>query len=424
MHDLSFFTDRSDLSKLAEPTGTLIEAMKHQGLIAPDHKRVRFCGIFSWDKGTAIFLPANSNLNQNPMLSAHWLLHTLDRYYKDKDTGIAGTEGNSLIGGGLLSLVLSLFEDYEQHGLYIRRSKLYTVNQGKTNWSKTISRHTPFPSDSAPLYLELESSRTRYVSDCETARIHAAVIRGIKKQFGVLLHGKSVLADSSLEKMPLPSGDDDGQISYLNRELYLSYSERDINLIKLLKRYLEQNNGSVTNSMIIGTRHFQNVWERMLDDVLSGEYKFNRKLPVPYYQTNDSFHEVASKGQRTDTVLKNDDGTKYAVVDAKYYRALNPADTPGWPDLVKQFFYQKAVQKVVDSNSIVSTHFVFPGTKKVLYSAQVSHRGQHLKSELAKDEEYPVIHCHYCDPETLMEAYINRNQLNHLRDEIFQSSQG
>ena len=422
MHDPSFFTDRSDLSKLAEPTGTLIEAMKRQGLIAPDHKRVRFCGIFSWDKGTAIFLPANSNLNQSPMLSSHWLFHTLNRYYKDKDTGIGGTEGDSLIGGGLLSIVLSLFEDYEQYGLYIRRSRLHTVNQGKTNWSKTISRHTPFPSDSAPLYLELESSRTRYVSDCETARIHAAVIREIKKQFGVLLHGKTVLVDSSLEKMPLPSGDNDGQISYLNRELYLSYSERDINLIKLLKRYLERAQGSDTNSLIIGTRHFQNVWERMLDDALSGENSFNRQLPVPYYLTNDHYHEVANKGQRTDTILRNDDGRRYAVVDAKYYRASTPQNAPGWPDLVKQFFYQKAVvESVREVGVVVTTHFIFPGKNKILKSAHVGPRGQHYKTELQHTNGYPVIHCHYCEPEVLMETYVNRGQLNQLREEIFQS---
>lgn len=418
MHNLHYFTDRSYLSWLNEPTGTLVEAMRRQGIIAPDHHRVRFCGFFSWRGGTAVFLPANSNTSVKPALSAHWLLRTLNRYYAGRPTGIQGTEGDSLIGGSLLSLAVTLFDDYQANGLYVRRCRHRTVNQGKTNWPRTVSRHTPFPSVTAPVYLELESSRTRYVSDCETARIHAAVLRDIREKFGILLYGETVLSDETLERMLLPAGGKEAQIAYLNRELSLSYSERDITLINSLKRYIDSSQGSDEDSLIIGTRHFHSVWEVMLDNALSGERNFNSKLPVPYYLKEGLFHEVAEKGQRTDTVLRNNDGTRYAVVDAKYYTASAPKDAPGWPDLVKQFFYQKAVKSVAGEEAGVTTHFVFPGSGNYLTSAHVGERGQHQQTTLLHTPDYSVVHCHYCDPTDLMKAYVTHGRLPALRDSI------
>lgn len=422
MHDLHYFTDRSYLSWLEEPTGTLVEAMRRQGIIAPDHHRVRFCGFFSWRGGTAVFLPANSDISVKPALSAHWLLRTLNRYYAGRSTGILGTEGDSLIGGSLLSLAVTLFDDYQANGLYVRRCRHHTINQGKTNWPRTVSRHTPFPSAMAPVYLELESSRTRYVSDCETARIHAAVLRNIQEKFGILLYGETVLSDEILEKMPPPAGGKEAQLAYLNRELSISYSERDITLINSLKRYIDSSQGSDEDSLIIGTRHFHSVWEVMLDNALSGERNFNSTLPVPYYLKDGHFHEVAEKGQRTDTVLRNHDGTRYAVVDAKYYTASAPKDAPGWPDLVKQFFYQKAVKSVTGNDTVVTTHFVFPGSVNYLTSAHVGERGQHQQETLRHTPDYPVVHCHYCDPTELMKTYVTHGRLPALRDSILTTS--
>ncbi|EEY99605.1 hypothetical protein VOA_000954 [Vibrio sp. RC586] len=423
MHNLYYFTDRSYLSWLNEPTGTLVEAMRQQGIIAPDHHRVRFCGFFFWCGGTAVFLPANSDVSVKPALSAHLLLRTLNRYYAGRPTGILGTGGDSLIGGSLLSLAVTLFDDYQANGLYVRRCRHRTINQGKTNWPRTFARHTPFPAATAPIYFELESSRTRYVSDCETARIHAAVIRDIREKFGILLYGETVLSDENLEKMQSPTGGREAQLAYLNRELSLSYSERDITLINSLKRYIDSSQGCDEDSLIIGTRHFHSVWEVMLDNVLSGERNFNSRLPVPYYFKDGLFHEVAEKGQRTDTVLRNDDGTRYAVVDAKYYTASAPKDAPGWPDLVKQFFYQKAVKSVTNKDAEVTTHFVFPGSVSYLTSAHVGERGQHQQKTLQHTSGYPVVNCHYCDPTDLMKAYVSYGKMQNLRDSILNISE-
>ncbi|MEZ8029987.1 LlaJI family restriction endonuclease [Enterovibrio norvegicus] len=418
MHNLQYFTDRAFISGL--PVG-LPEAMRKQGLIAPEQSKVHFCGFFSWKGGTAVFLPVNSDVNVKPELSAHWLLQTLNRYYADKMTGLKDTGGESLIGGSLLSLSVELFEDYRSNGLYVRRNRLRTVNQGKVNWSRTVSRHTPYPSASAPVYLDLESSRTRYVSNCETARIHAAVIQDIRLKFGVLLYGDEQESDDRLDTMPPPWGDSEAWLAYLNRELALSYSERDITLIKSLSRYIDNSQGSDEDSLIIGTRHFHGVWESMLDYSLEGVAQYNRKLAVPYYLMNGLYHEVADKGQRTDTVIRSEN--HFAVVDAKYYGASSPGRAPGWPDIVKQLYYQKAVQDAESGSAVVTTHFVFPGSEAKLISAHVSSRGQHKSEVLDNSAGYPVIHCHYCEPVELMRAYVSYRRLPALRTQILNSGE-
>ena len=50
---------------------------------------------------------------------------------------------------------------------------------------------------------------------------------------------------------------------------------------------------------------------------------------------------------QTDIILEDEIG--YTIIDAKYYSAKSANTAPGWPDIAKQFFYEKALREVVDS---------------------------------------------------------------------------
>ncbi|MCF5763287.1 LlaJI family restriction endonuclease [Aeromonas veronii] len=415
MTNIRYFSDKSIISELPEK---LSENMRTSGLIVPGQTRVCFCGFFSWSEGIDIFLPVNCRPQETLSLASHYLLHSINKYYVEHNTGSQFTDSDDIIGGGLLSLIFTLHDDYLTNGLYVRRDRRRAINTGKTNWSKTISRHTPFPSGDTPIYLECESSNIKYISNCETAKIHAKVIKDILMTFGFLLSSDSTLSDERLELIPSPTGDYNSQLLHLNKELSMSYSERDITLINLLKKYLEKFNNSSEGALIIGTSYFHNIWEKMLSKTLAGLLKFNKKLPVPYYLSRGIYHEVAEKGQRTDIVIEDPNKKHFAVVDAKYYAALSPQEAPGWPDLVKQFFYQKAVSAVVGEEVHVSTHFVFPGTDKALHSAHIGYRGQDGNVSLNCTDGYPIIHCHYCDPVILMKSYITQQRLSELRSDI------
>lgn len=417
MSNLQFFSDKDAINRLPI---LLANNLRRLGIIAPDHRRVQFCGFVSWSGGTAVFLPVNCSKMDFDSTTAHFLLRALQRYYDDKLTGVREGLGDDVIGATSLSLALSLVDDYLANGLYVRRAREYKINSGKINWNRTVARRIGFPSNNVPVYLDLETSRSHYVSDCETAKIHASVIREIHSEYGELLFGDAQTSDVNLEQMPPPSGELAAQLAYLERELSLSYSERDMSLINSLRRYLERTTGE-DDSLLVGTRNFHHLWEAMIDRCLPRGISVNSQLPVPFYLYKKYYTPVAQKGQRTDTVIQNEDGSHIAVVDAKYYRAQDPQSAPGWPDLVKQIFYKTAIESIVSETANVTLHFVFPGCKEVLGSAHVGSRTKGPIKE-KPDSDYPVIHCHYCNPVKLMEGYVRGTKALALYDDILSAT--
>lgn len=423
VNNILYLSDRVLVTDKSVPESLLAE-MRKLGLVAPDMIKIHFCGVVSYCDGLAVFLPRNHGTGiEGYAAAAHLLLQALLKYYQSKDSGIYAQEsGDEVVGGIAFSLAVSLLNDYRANSLYVRRVKERLSNNGKVNWPRTIVRSTPYPTRSGPMYLDLSTSRSRYISNCETAKIHAQVIKELFYDYGMLWLGLPCFFDERLELMPKPSGSVDVQIAYLQRELQVSYSERDMFLIKGLIQYLRIKKGINTNNVLIGVRKFHNLWESMLDECLIGKYAVNSKLPVPVYQTaDDEFIPVAQKGQRTDTVLKYPDGNRFAVVDAKYYEASSPNTAPGWSDLVKQFYYQKAVSLLEGEDALVSNHFVFPGASGKLRAAHVAARGFTVKSEEdCLSLEYPTIYCHYQVPIELVEAYVKGEKLTKLTDEIFE----
>ncbi|WP_084683763.1 LlaJI family restriction endonuclease [Psychromonas hadalis] len=416
MTAFEYYCDGDLISDLPE---LLTKFMKQRGLIAPDHVRINYCGFVSLDSDISVFMPKNSGERGKNIEGAHYLLQTLDQYYNGKLSGVAEGNENELIGNVSLSLASSLIEDYFINGLYVRRKKRQTLNQGRADWRRTISRHTPFPSGGGLVYLDLETSSISYVSDCETAKIHAQIIREIHRIYGALLFGKNTFFDERLQQLTDPLGDDEARLSQLDRELTNSYSERDIQLIGMLKSFIERRSKVEGAELLVGTRKFHNVWEGMLDACLPNKLQLNKKLPVPYYLQDSYFHEVARKGQRTDTVIENDERTRWAIIDAKYYRASSPSDGPGWPDLVKQFFYKTAaeeacVEGVYGRDVTVTLHFIFPGAEQNLLKVKVGKRNQGKVSvdDMKSIDKYGEVICHYCDPMILINNYINDRKLD------------
>ncbi|PSW43204.1 LlaJI family restriction endonuclease [Photobacterium leiognathi] len=416
-----YLTDRISLTNASIPN-SVIDVLNSQGLIAPDMEKIHFCGIVPYNDGVAVFLPRNHQASTADGGSAgHYLIQALLKYYQDKESGIDALEnGEEVIGGRALSLAISLINDYQANGLYVRRVKERTVNSGKVNWSRTISRSPAYPSASGPIYMDQQTSRSRYIANCEIAEIHAAVMKELFSDYGMLWLGISAYFDERLELVHKPSESIEVNLTYLKRELQLSYSDRDIFLINGLIQYLEVKKGRLSSSTLIGVRKFHNLWESMLDECLIGKYPVNSKLPVPVYQTNrGQFIPIAQKGQRTDTVLKHSDESRFAVVDAKYYEASSPYTAPGWPDLVKQFYYQQAVCQLEGEGTPVSNHFVFPGSHAKLKSAHVASRGVDVKSSSDCLPGYAAIYCHYQDPIELLKTYVSGGKLTRLTNEIF-----
>ena len=417
------FADRSEVSSL--PT-ELLHDMKMQGLITSDDLKVCFCGVILYSEGIAVFMPRNTDLSgiKEPLKAAATLVFALNRYFQERGTEIYSSElGEGGFEGKQLELILSLLEDYSLNGLYSQRISEKTINSGKTDWQKTISHSSPFPSKTGPIYLNVYGTSRRNLSDSEVARIHADVIRELDPVLGWAVTGGGSLLDQILLKTPVPSGDKEYQIARLERALSSVYSDRDIFLIESLLRYLREQQGDGLSRQVMGLRHFHGMWENMLDNCLKWTLNVNQYLASPVYKINGEYRSAARKGQRTDTVMKHPEQELFTVVDAKYYGASGLSSAPGWPDLVKQFFYAKSLKQLYDQ-AVVHNAFVFPGKEGVIESVHMTERGKkEITEDTLLDDLYPPISCLYQDPLELLESYVTGRKLSSLSLELLSSNQ-
>ncbi|EHK9549153.1 LlaJI family restriction endonuclease [Vibrio alginolyticus] len=421
LSNVNLYLDRTSLESSEVPS-SVIDALMLERIIPQGSSKIEFCGVIACDGELAVFLPRNSvTVTDKALNLAHLLVQALLKYYVDKNTGVhAQDSGSEVIGGESLSLAISLLEDYATNGLYVRRIRERTTNKGKVDWRRTIANRVPLTSNDSPVYLELDSSRSRYDTSSEVARIHAQVIKNLSSVFGLLWFGQSSCFDASLCHVPQPNNNLNVQIAYLEKELRLVYSDRDIFLLRGLIQCLKKQKGKNEDTLIIGVRKFHSLWEAMLDECLIGKYAVNSKLPVPVYQTGvGEFVPVPKKSQRTDTVLKHATEHRFAVVDAKYYDANSVESAPGWPDLVKQFYYHHAISQLEGKDIPVSNHFVFPGFSNYLKSAHVAKRGGKVTKTSDCIPEYSTIYCHYQDPIELLKTYVSGGKLTRLTNEIF-----
>lgn len=419
MCNLYHYTDRALISSLPD---SLKKQMRNQYLITSDDVRVSFCGVVIDVTGAHVFLPRNTITPKEGSRSSYRiassLMKAIRRYAEDRSSKLyALDEGLECIGSRRLSLISALLEDFCSNGLYSRRLSERVLNTGKPDWKRTISSQAPFPGKGGPIYLDVYGTRRRYVSDCEISRIHASVIRELDAAFGWMITGSDTSVSLDIQNVATPKGNISNQIRVLNSELMSVFSEREIRLLKLLCEYLQCQRGRDASDFVIGFKHFHGMWEHMLDKSLLWNFPVNQLLSVPAYKFEDgTIKPAASKGQRTDTVLRLPDSNIFAVVDAKYYGAQELGSAPGWPDLVKQFFYATAL-KVYSPEAIVSNAFVFPG-KGPLISAHMQNR----TTKVLEDDSYPPINCLYLDPIELIEHYVSGNKLKRLSNRLLYGS--
>lgn len=417
---LYFYTDRVAVDALPDD---LCEEMKGHYLIGPDDSKISFCGLVITEKGVNVFLPRNSY--PLPVIGsaegyryASLLMKGLKRYLQDKANLELNNDGEGSLGGLQLRVVFDLLDDYCTYGLYSRRFSEKVRNTGKPDWRQTMTSQVAFAGASGPVYLDIHGIRRRFISDCEVARIHAHVIRELDRTFSWIITESDISIAAGAEKIPHPVANEDAMITTLERELASVYSEREIRLMNLLIQYIKSTTSKDSPSVLIGLRHFHGMWEKMLDSALKWVFPVNSLLAIPAYRFNDGdIQPAAIKAQRTDTVMKRPDGKRFIVVDAKYYAAQGLSSAPGWGDIVKQFFYAKALNSFSE-HAEVDNAFVFPG-RGPLISVHMLDR----KSECELDEQFSPIRCLYLEPMELLEHYVAGKKLTKLSECLMYPSQ-
>ena len=419
--NVNLYLDCSPLVDL--PEAIQAEVSQHNLVSNIGGPKVSFCGMLRNKNEVSIFLPRATKLQGLGMVEkisiASDLLRAVELYGRQSKTAVhISDEGEGRVGVSQLSLIRRLLLSYRQNGLYARRRCISRINIGKPNWKATVAAGNAFPTrNGKPIYLDIIGSKRRYFFDSEVSRIHAYVIRYLDEAYSWIFTGKARLIAPELKDIQPPIGSVPVMQALLKRELRLTYSDNDISLLKALIEYLEQMAGEKAGSSISGLKSFHYAWEHMLHSVLTNTFSINNVLPAPSYEMTDgSYSDAFASSMKVDIALKDPHDRTVAIVDAKYYSAMNTTSAPGWPDLVKQFFYEKAF-RLIEPNYKLRNAFIFPGQDGPLKSV-------HLKSKRDGtffDKEFIPISCHYVNPRDVVQHYIKNKKMVDLSNLLLAS---
>ncbi|WP_194577582.1 LlaJI family restriction endonuclease [Vibrio anguillarum] len=397
--------------------------MKKKGLIVQGSAYVHFCGLITHDRTTAVFLPRNSKIDValNRSELARNLLKAIQRYKSSADSATETADyGKEVIGSDSITLLVELLEDFILNSLYTQRTQEFVMNQGKIDWKRTINQKSVYLNGGSAFYPDAIGSRKLVDQNSAITRIHAHIIRDICQKVGWIAFPEPSIPLNKLSTIPDVTEDFDTQIQMLNRELHTSYSDRDIFLLKGLIQYLEQESGDDHSDLVIGIRECHGLWEKMLDSCLLHKESVNQRMLAPLYKISGNYVLASAKGHRTDTVLKHPSAQRYVIVDAKYYGAHNINTSPKLADIVKQFYYAKAMKIIEDNVEYLANVFIFPGSSGNIESIHMAKKGQ--KKQFSDgdclDTDYPPLQCIYQDPIQLIEHYSKGRYLKELTQKL------
>lgn len=413
-----FLSDRDPLVALERQAGTVVAAMRDWGLGRVDEREtVHFCGLVHHpENGAVVFLPreAITGIQSEDLVTASLTMRALAKFGAEtskREFNDDGEAGNP----GVLSVIKRLADDFRNHGLFSERTRLHTRNSGKPDWVRTVKLEIAMPDRNGhPVFTNIRSSRTANTSEALLAQIQAAVLREIHIAHGWWLSGVAARrADlTSCSRPPFPRSIWARKLDALLPSLY---SARSVFLAEYLRYYLRETRASADGSFVFGVSDFHTVWETILRETIvrsphDKRRNWNSELPKPVYvHKGDGAHDARSRGMQTDIILE--DSTGYTIVDAKYYAAKNAISAPGWPDIAKQMFYEKALREVVETTSAspvqIRNIFAFPGKKNVgpLNYVEMRHTGGKVVSNA-----FPKIECAYVSVQAALKFYVSGSQ--------------
>lgn len=408
--DPRILQDRISVHHLEEQYQKLAVEMRTKGQGKTQQKeRVHFCGLVCVNHSESyVFLPRNAQVksSRSNQRIARTTMKVLAKYGQDSRdrTGISSAENGQT---GLISTIQDLADDFLRYGIFSERVRYATKNSGKPNWPRTVARELAMISSNGNIvYPNIRTSRTLNAHDSILAHIQVAVLLEIAEYHGWWLEGLG-RRQSELKAYASPHFPRVMWRQKLHAILPNLFAQRAIRLTYSLLSYLDRNPKQNDGLTLYGVEDFHSVWERMLSEVILGvENGWNSRLPKPAYRDKSSGRVHAQeRGMRTDIVVR--DGAALKVLDAKYYDATNPGNSPGWPDIVKQLFYHLALDSVTE-DEVQPGSFVFP--------AVANGHGPYneisvVDSEQAPIAAFPSVNCIYLSVAEVMEAYLGKRKI-------------
>lgn len=413
-----YFSDRDSLESLERHAGSVVEAMRDWGLGRVDEREtIHFCGLIHHpENGAVVFLPREAKTGdaREDLQTAALTMRALSRFGAEtskREFEEDGEAGNP----GALSVIKRLADDFRDHGLFSERTRQLTRNSGKPDWARTVKREIALPDRKGqPVFTDIRVIRATRNSEALLAQIQAAVLREINAAHGWWLTGAAARKGEliSCPRPPFPKVTWARKLDVLLPSLY---SARSVFLAEYLRHYLRETRASANGSFVFGVCDFHSVWETVLRETIvrsphDKRRNWNSELPKPVYMHKDGDAvDARSRGMQTDIILE--DATSYTIVDAKYYAAKNARSAPGWPDIAKQLFYEKALREVVETPSCsqarIRSIFAFPNSTN---SGPLSGVELRRTDGAQVRQDFSTIECVYVSVRAALKYYVSGNQ--------------
>lgn len=341
---------------------TIPEYLIENGYCIKNEQEVVFkiCGFYIAKNDFFIILPkgVNSSLIDTPSTNSYLhtlvvnLIKSLQRYYnEDVNRELENTFCQNSSTNFPLEPLLEILDDYINNGELINYKTTYSKsNIGRINWKKTINKCSPYMVNNQLVYLDFIIQKNKIDLENIIYKIYKSTLEKAVSYLGWMFN-----IDISIEEDSL-NHDYQEIINILNIQLQSVYTDRELRIYKALLSYykgIEDNKSTArdTDSIFFFSSHFHTVWEKICHTLLKGEALEKYNIPRPYWKIGESEKQYT---KQIPDILFTHDSDLY-IVDAKYYSLTK---LPGWPDLVKQFFYNLTLTQYRNKTNI----FILPSS--------------------------------------------------------------
>jgi len=413
---VQIYVDRSYAQSI--PERLKVEISRQVGATEEEKSKISFCGFILHGRETSVFMPRGHVVEESGHTAqelARLLFQCLTKYCRASESYLQREGKETIVGNPqVLSLITEIIQDYKINGLYTSE-KFFNRNgfQGKTDWKKTINSVNPLLDDDQILYPHFINKFKDNLHSNRITEIHKWILSSIVNRFGWLF--SPVLKLDFVQ--PQFSHNTQFNARLIRAELQSIFSDAKMHTLQMLLRYLEDElNSTQSDYLSYGFKDFQHVWEQMLKQVLNPTHNFV-DMPTPTYEdASGGVFRKEQKGQRVDIFLYDALEKTACVVDAKYYDASSTNKAPGWPDLVKQFFYAKSLTAGALGQQVskVRNCFVFPGVEE-----KTSPKKAFVTDSTGRlDHVFPPIECYLLSPEVVIDYYVKNKTLSDLRHKL------
>ena len=304
-----------------------------------------------------------------------------------------------------LAIAEFLINDFQEKGILIFKEELYKENgDGDISWSLTTDNIDPFYSKNQPIYINTINQIIIEDSYNLIVVIHKWSLGYVTKKYSLLLGDDIMQFHFDYEEDINEIGSLELLINYLQKQLQVIYSDREIRVIKSLLFLLRKKAGLLENDLsLYGTKKYESIWESICKVVVNDSYKGGSYFPNP--QWNILGKNFSSRSILIPDITSEDPKTKnFYLFDAKYYSLKFDGEIsgePGYKDILKQFQYQHHIEKEIEKK--ISNAFLFPlnddeynllkNNPNIIYFNEYMAVIGSLEYELYQDKKVWVIMC-------------------------------